>query len=169
MTRPQKPHWESVLVYLYLCSHIVSLRLIAATYRLYLLSSPLCSQFFFEGRLIFNNRWYSIKSNPFVLITSAATAENYTKNHFYFLTRTLLQAHLLLFVRAPTWGIATVIKTKVTRVKTKNSMAPLFQLKHDLMELTKYQIHLPNKLDLLGFLAIGSSNIINQNVVSRHQ
>ena len=37
------------------------------------------------------------------------------------------------------------------------------------MELTKYQIHLPNKLDLLGFLAIASSNIINQNAVSRHQ
>lgn len=34
------------------------------------------------------------------------------------------------------------------------------------MELTKYQIHLPNKLDLLGFLAISSSNIINQNAVS---
>ena len=28
---------------------------VVATYRLYLLSSPLCCQFFFEGRLIFNN------------------------------------------------------------------------------------------------------------------
>ena len=29
---------------------------------------------------------YAIKSNPFVPITSAATAENYTKNHSHFLT-----------------------------------------------------------------------------------
>ena len=46
-------------------------------------------QFFFDGRLIFNNWRYSIKSNPFVSITSAATAENYKKNHVYFLTYTL--------------------------------------------------------------------------------
>ena len=55
---------------------------VAATYRLYPLFSPLSCQFFFEGRLILYNGRYSIKSNTFVPITSAATAENYTKNYF---------------------------------------------------------------------------------------
>ena len=36
------------------------------------------------------------KSSPFVPITSAATAENYTKNHFYFLIHTLLQAFVTI-------------------------------------------------------------------------
>ena len=87
-TRPRKPHGESVLVYLYLYSHMVSLQLIVCIY--FLLLSVVNS----SSKEDFNNWWYSIKSNPFVPITSAAAAEDNTKNHFYFLTHTLLQAHL---------------------------------------------------------------------------
>ena len=93
LIHPDVQYWNSALLkgklsrdkmlaaYSFAFENVFCLR-VAATYRLYPLFSPLSCQFFFEGRLILYNGRYSIKSNPFVPITSAATAENYTKNHF---------------------------------------------------------------------------------------
>ena len=46
---------------------------------------------------------YSIKSNPFVPITSAATAENYTKNHSYFLTHLTTIAFVMQIISGTTY------------------------------------------------------------------
>ena len=81
--------------------------------------SPFCSRFFEFLALVFD-KWWNTKKSLGVFILTFSTTTNDANYHIYYRTLTSFRAGFDHVWGTPTWRIATVVKRRVTWVKTKN-------------------------------------------------
>ena len=82
--------------------------------------SPPYSGFFEFLALVFDKWWNTKKSLGVFLLTFSTTTNNDENSHIYYGTLTSLRVGFDYVWGTPTWRIATVVKRRVTWVKTKN-------------------------------------------------